>query len=75
VAVPHLSPRPRLPGPPLTPPRRRRRRRLAGPVTGIAAGFGWKSFETISQISLRNQIFVAMDWVRAKVFGRDTSRF
>jgi len=44
-------------------------------VTGIAAGFGWKSFETISQISLRNQIFVAMDWVRAKVFGRDTSRF
>jgi NADH:ubiquinone reductase (non-electrogenic) len=33
-----------------------------GPFTGIAAGVAWKSFETISQFSFRNQCLVASDW-------------
>ena len=44
-----------------------------GVVQGIAAGFIWKGFETFSQFSIRNQILVLSDLVRAKVFGRDTS--
>ena len=48
---------------------------VVGPVVGPFAGFAWKSFETMSQISFRNQCLVATDWVRAKVFGRDISRF
>ncbi|KAJ9530914.1 hypothetical protein QJQ45_028792, partial [Haematococcus lacustris] len=34
----------------------------------------WKSFETYSQFSFRNQCLVASDWVRTKLFGRDISR-
>ena len=44
-----------------------------GVIRGLAAGFIWKSFETFSQFSIRNQILVLSDLVRAKVFGRDTS--
>jgi NADH:ubiquinone reductase (non-electrogenic) len=44
-----------------------------GIVQGIAAGFIWKGFETFSQFSVRNQILVLSDLIRAKVFGRDTS--
>jgi NADH dehydrogenase FAD-containing subunit len=48
---------------------------LIGPVWGKGAGIAWKSFETLSQISFRNQCLVATDWVRSKLFGRDISRF
>ena len=48
---------------------------VIGPITGRAAGYGWKGFETISQISVRNQVLVATDWLRSKIFGRDISRF
>ncbi len=44
-------------------------------VKGIAAGVIWKSFETISQVSVRNIFLVAADMVRTKIFGRDISRF
>ncbi len=45
-----------------------------GALTGRTAGLMWKSFETFSQISFRNQCLVAVDWVRTKLFGRDISR-
>lgn len=45
-----------------------------GPLLGTGAGVLWKGFETYSQFSLRNQILVASDWVRTKLFGRDISR-
>ena len=44
-----------------------------GVAKGIAAGFILKGFETFSQFSIRNQILVLSDLIRAKVFGRDTS--
>ncbi len=37
---------------------------------GAGVGFLWRSYETFAQISLRNQLLVANDWVRTKVFGR-----
>ncbi|GIM04019.1 hypothetical protein Vretimale_8656 [Volvox reticuliferus] len=45
-----------------------------GPLTGTGAGFVWKSYETLSQFSFRNQCLVAADWLRTKIFGRDISR-
>lgn len=47
---------------------------VVGPVMGLFAGLAWRGFETFSQISFRNQMLVATDWARTKVFGRDTSR-
>ncbi|GAB4815644.1 hypothetical protein N2152v2_002690 [Parachlorella kessleri] len=47
---------------------------VLGLFLGPAAGLIWKGFETFSQISFRNQVLVATDWARAKIFGRDTSR-
>lgn len=44
-------------------------------VKGFAAGIIWKSFETISQVSVRNIFLVASDMIRTKLFGRDLSRF
>ncbi|KAK9812482.1 hypothetical protein WJX73_003352 [Symbiochloris irregularis] len=44
------------------------------PLTGFAAGLLWKGYETYSQISIRNMLLVAGDWVRTKLFGRDISR-
>lgn len=43
-------------------------------LKGFVAGLVWKSFETMSQVSLRNQVLVAGDLLRAKLFGRDLSR-
>ncbi len=43
-------------------------------LKGFLAGLVWKSFETMSQVSLRNQVLVAGDLLRAKLFGRDLSR-
>eukprot|EP00232_Nephroselmis_pyriformis_P022767 CAMPEP_0182864046 /NCGR_PEP_ID=MMETSP0034_2-20130328/6967_1 /TAXON_ID=156128 /ORGANISM="Nephroselmis pyriformis, Strain CCMP717" /LENGTH=626 /DNA_ID=CAMNT_0024996293 /DNA_START=91 /DNA_END=1971 /DNA_ORIENTATION=- len=45
------------------------------PLVGAAAGVMWKGYETLGQVSFRNQCLVASDWIRAKVFGRDISRF
>ena len=45
-----------------------------GPIMGLFAGLAWRGFETWSQISFRNQVLVATDWARTKLFGRDTSR-
>jgi len=47
---------------------------VIGPIMGVFAGLAWRGFETFSQISFRNQVLVATDWARTKVFGRDTSR-
>jgi NADH:ubiquinone reductase (non-electrogenic) len=43
-------------------------------VKGVAGGLIWKSFETISQVSIRNIFLVAADMIRTKLFGRDISR-
>jgi NADH:ubiquinone reductase (non-electrogenic) len=43
-------------------------------LRGVFAGLVWKSFETFSQVSFRNQALVAADLLRAKIFGRDLSR-
>lgn len=43
-------------------------------LKGLLAGLVWKSFETVSQVSLRNQVLVFGDMLRSKVFGRDLSR-
>jgi len=45
------------------------------PIVGWGAGAAWKSYETFAQISFRNALLVAGDWVRTKLFGRDISRF
>lgn len=47
---------------------------VIGPIMGYFAGLAWRGFETFSQISFRNQVLVATDWARSKIFGRDTSR-
>lgn len=47
---------------------------IIGPIMGLFAGLAWRGFETFSQISLRNQVLVATDWARTRIFGRDTSR-
>ena len=43
-------------------------------IKGIAAGLVWKSFETISQVSINNVFKVGADIFRTKLFGRDISR-
>merc|ERR1712100_638397 len=43
-------------------------------LKGLAAGLVWKSFETVSQVSLNNVFKVAADILRTKIFGRDISR-
>ena len=43
-------------------------------LRGVFAGLVWKSFETWSQVSLRNQALVFADLLRTKIFGRDLSR-
>lgn len=47
---------------------------VLGPVTGPAAGLAWKLYETSAQLSWKNRALVGLDWVRAQLFGRDTSR-
>uniref|UniRef100_A0A061RCA7 NADH:ubiquinone reductase (non-electrogenic) n=1 Tax=Tetraselmis sp. GSL018 TaxID=582737 RepID=A0A061RCA7_9CHLO len=46
---------------------------LLGTLLGKGAGIVWKGFETYGQLSTRNRVLVALDWFRAKVFGRDIS--
>ena len=50
-----------------------------GYVPGIgrgAAGFAlWRSVYLSKQYGLRNRLLVAVDWAKARVFGRDLSRF
>ena len=43
-------------------------------LKGLAAGLVWKSFETVSQVSVNNVFKVAADILRTKIFGRDISR-
>ena len=46
---------------------------VVGSMMGRVTGVLWKGYETMSQFSLRNQMLVAFDWVKAKAFGRDQS--
>ena len=40
------------------------------------AGFAlWRSVYLSKQYGLRNRLLVAVDWAKARVFGRDLSRF
>lgn len=41
---------------------------------GQAAFALWRSVYLSKQFSLRNRVLVAVDWVKARVFGRDLSR-
>jgi NADH dehydrogenase FAD-containing subunit len=43
-------------------------------LKGILAGFFWKSFETVSQVSYGNSFKVGCDMLRTKIWGRDISR-
>lgn len=43
-------------------------------VKGLAAGLIWKSFETLSQVSVRNVLLVMSDMIRTRIVGRDVSR-
>jgi NADH:ubiquinone reductase (non-electrogenic) len=47
---------------------------FVGALYGPGVGLLWKSFETFSQISMRNKVLVAIDWLRTQAFGRDISR-
>lgn len=42
-------------------------------LTGVQAGVVWRSYETMAQISPRTTLMVLQNWVRTRVFGRDTS--
>eukprot|EP00698_Gefionella_okellyi_P023492 TRINITY_DN8040_c0_g2_i1.p1 TRINITY_DN8040_c0_g2~~TRINITY_DN8040_c0_g2_i1.p1 ORF type:complete len:568 (+),score=127.28 TRINITY_DN8040_c0_g2_i1:188-1891(+) len=46
--------------------------------TGILSGWFtywmWRGAYTIKQVSLRTKALTSVDWVRSKIFGRDTSR-
>jgi NADH:ubiquinone reductase (non-electrogenic) len=44
-----------------------------GVLKGLAMGYAWRGLETFMQISFRNQVLVAADMVKSKVFGRDLS--
>ena len=40
------------------------------------AGFAlWRSVYLSKQYGMRNRILVAVDWAKARAFGRDLSRF
>jgi NADH:ubiquinone reductase (non-electrogenic) len=43
-------------------------------LKGIMAGLFWKSFETVSQVSVGNSFKVGFDMLRTRIFGRDISR-
>ena len=43
--------------------------------TGRRAFALWRSVYLAKQVSLRNRVLVAGDWVRDRVFGRDITRF
>ena len=49
-----------------------------GPDSGKHAGFStwllWRSVYMSKLLSVRNRVFVASDWLRAAIFGRDISR-
>jgi len=47
---------------------------IFGAFFGQGVGVLWKGYETYGQFSIRNRVLVAVDWLRAKVFGRDISR-
>jgi len=47
---------------------------IVGSLFGLGVGYLWKGYETYGQISWRNRVLVSMDWLRAKIFGRDISR-
>ena len=38
------------------------------------AGFAWRSVYLSKQFGLRNRFLVSVDWVKARLFGRDLSR-
>mmetsp|Transcript_30920 Transcript_30920/g.100672 ORF Transcript_30920/g.100672 Transcript_30920/m.100672 type:complete len:581 (-) Transcript_30920:91-1833(-) len=42
-------------------------------LRGFSAGLIWRGFETVSQLTLRNRLLVAGDFIRSKLFGRDIS--
>eukprot|EP00611_Tribonema_gayanum_P012184 TRINITY_DN22835_c0_g1_i1.p1 TRINITY_DN22835_c0_g1~~TRINITY_DN22835_c0_g1_i1.p1 ORF type:complete len:594 (+),score=175.20 TRINITY_DN22835_c0_g1_i1:66-1847(+) len=43
--------------------------------TGAAGFFLWRSVYMSKQVSWRNRILVAIDWTKARLFGRDIVRF
>ncbi len=35
----------------------------------------WRSVYITKQVSFRNRVLILFDWIKTKVFGRDTSMF
>jgi NADH:ubiquinone reductase (non-electrogenic) len=44
-------------------------------VSGRLAFFLWRSVYAVKQVSTRTRVLVLFDWVKTRVFGRDTSLF
>jgi len=44
-------------------------------ITGLLAFLGWRSVYWSLQLSMRNRVMIATDWMRTIVFGRDLTRF
>ena len=44
-------------------------------LTGSLAEIVWKFLYLDMQISNRNKLQVAFDWIKTAIFGRDTSRY
>ncbi|EKX51060.1 hypothetical protein GUITHDRAFT_150973 [Guillardia theta CCMP2712] len=44
-------------------------------MTGKATNILWRSFYMSEQLSMRTKALLAVDWAKAKVFGRDFSRY
>jgi NADH:ubiquinone reductase (non-electrogenic) len=44
-------------------------------ISGGLAYLVWRSVYITKQVSLRNRVLVLFDWLKAQVFGRDTSLF
>ncbi|CAM9795531.1 unnamed protein product, partial [Sphacelaria rigidula] len=43
-------------------------------AAGSAGYFLWRSTYFVKQVSPRNRINVAVDWLKVRVFGRDITR-
>ncbi|ACO64504.1 predicted protein [Micromonas commoda] len=49
--------------------------RLRYEASGRFAFLLWKSVYVTKQVSFRNRVLILFDWMKTRVFGRDTSIF
>lgn len=48
---------------------------MGGPLSGLMPWYMWSAVYLSKQYSLRNKVYIAFDWIKIKLFGRDVSRF